>query len=220
MKKLGSSIVAGLVAGAAVIALAITACAPADTDTPGSPGTDRPVVTAKTAVETSAPAPVIRLYQVPNPKGSEAVASSVLADKLNEFTWAHRAVFSGVWPTNEGTLVVGVARPDDPAVAQLDALRIRLDPAMKISRIIPAKYSYAQLESIRDAITASMTAGKFADTNGWGPNPTDDAVFVEIFRTDKDPTLEQNATVKELVKTYGDAVEFSESSSRITAGTG
>jgi len=215
MKAMHASIVAGLLAGAVGVALAVTACAPAGTGAPG-PST----VMAKPVVETSTPTPVIRLYTQPNFKGSEGVASSVLADKLNEFAWNHQAVLSGVWPTNEGTLVVGVARPEDPVVAQLDALRQKLDPGLKISRTIPAKYSYAQLDSIREGILASMTAGKYADINAWGPNPTDDAVCVEIFRTGTDPTLQQNATVKELVQTYGDAVEFSESSSRLTAATG
>ena len=215
MKTMRGSIVAGLVAGCAGLAFALVACAPDGTSAPGPSA-----VTAKSVVATSMPVPVIRLYTLPDFKGSEGVASSVLAEKLNEFTWDHQGAFSGVWPTNKGTLVVGVARPDDPAVAQLDALRNKLDPGLKISRTVPAKYSYTQLDAIREGILASTTAGKYADINGWGPNPTDEAVHVEIFRTDKDPTLQQNATVKELVKTYGDAVEFSESSGRNSAATG
>ena len=215
MKTMHSPIVAGLLACAAGLALAATACAPAGTGAPGPSA-----VAAESVVETSTPTPVIRLYTMPNFKGSEGVASSVLAEKLNEFAWDHQDVFSGVWPTTEGTLVVGVARPDDPVVAQLDALRQRLDPGLKISRTVPAKYSYARLDAIREGILASMTAGKYADINAWGPNPTDDAVNVEIFRTGTDPTLQQNATVEDLVKTYGDAVEFSESSGRPIAATG
>ncbi|NVM94019.1 hypothetical protein [Arthrobacter wenxiniae] len=52
------------------------------------------------------------------------------------------------------------------------------------------------------------------------PDPIGQALHVTIHRTATDPPVEENAAVIALAATYGDAVEFEESNSPITAEAG
>lgn len=199
------------------MALAVAGCAPAAPG-PRDPGPSAFVVPSASAGPSAAPA--IRIYQIPHVAGGgPSLALSELGNTLNEFAARHPTVFSGTWFAPEQELfVVGVALPKDPAAAELEALRGRLDPGLVSTRTVPARFSWAQLEAMKQQIVDDFLLHATAGVNGVGLDVVNNAVVVTILRSGKDPALTDNVAVLAIAAKYADAVEFEETSSPATAG--
>lgn len=138
-------------------------------------------------------------------------------DQLKAMADAHPTVFSGSWfnPANPRQLVIGVVLPHDPAAVKLEALRRELDPEQKATKTVPAKYSWAQLQQLQQmqqwVLVHYMEPSKYG-IQGLGPDQIGEALHVTIYRTDRDPALDQNPAVLAIAAKYGNAVEFEETS--------
>lgn len=191
------------------LAVALTGCATAAVPAePGAPAASAAVPTANQ----SPSQPVIRIYQVPHFAGAGVMSPTL--DSIHAIVEKNPTVFSGDWfsPSNPKAFVVGVALPNDPAVAELEAAGKKLDPAVQALQMVPAKYSLAQLLKMQQEVMGTYMTPPTGDVRGLGPDPINQALLVTILRTDKDPVLQNNPTVIALAAKYGDAIEFDESS--------
>lgn len=119
------------------------------------------------------------------------------------------------WTTDYSGFVVGVARPQDPAAAEYEALRHTLEPGLGFTQIHAAKHSLAELlagqQEIADQYLINGAIPGSGMVIGLGPDLHHDRTAVTIVRNPGGPPLEDFKTVQELAATYGDDVAFEES---------
>jgi len=161
----------------------------------------------------------VRIYVEPVLVGQESPELIEMDAKVNSYVSQYPSVFSGTYiSTDSSGLTVGVVDQNDPAADALKALVGKLDPTSSFITIIPARYTWNDLDKIRSSIVDEyMTGG--SGVSGVGVDASQDAVLVEVPRDASGLDLTNNPIAIKLTQQYGSAVMFQESAGETSATT-
>ncbi|MHA7276499.1 hypothetical protein ACX80O_08230 [Arthrobacter sp. Hz1] len=158
----------------------------------------------------TAASPVI-IYLEPQFRGSESAELSEINHQVQTYLLDYPTVFSGAYYSEDrSVLTIGVALPEDPAVAGLETLLQKTDPAGTLTESVPVDYSWAELDIAKMEIVQRYMMTGPEDIVSVG---LDTSVLVTVFRQAADVPPTENQTAIEIAQQYGPMVKFRESSS-------
>ena len=168
---------------------------------------------------TSAKASDIRLYTEPSYKGQASSELNVIGDKIRDYIAVYPEVFSGGYFSSDSSqLMIGVSQPDHPAASGFEELANKLDPGRQRVLTKPAKWSWSELDELKNILVQEYLAQNKGDIQSIGLNTALDTVVVTV-RSEGFP-LESNPAVLKIAQQYGEMVMFRESTGEVTFSPG
>lgn len=198
---------------AALVGLSLTGCSePYLTNTSGHEQ-EQPIQT-KSAKELG-----IRLYIEPSYKGQASSQLNVISDKIRDYIAKYPEVFSGgSFSSDSSQVMIGVSQPDHPAASGFEELANKLDPGRQRVLTKPAKWSWSELDELKNILVQEYLAQNKGDIQSIGLNTALDTVVVTV-RSEGFP-LESNPAVLKIAQQYGEMVMFRKSTGEITLYSG
>lgn len=114
--------------------------------------------------------------------------------------------------------MVGVSQPEHPAASGFEELANKLDPGRQRVLTKPAKWSWSELDELKNILVQEYLAQNKGDIQSIGLNTALDTVVVTV-RSEGFP-LEGSPAVLKIAEQYGEMVMFRESTGEMTLYSG
>ncbi|MFF2318652.1 hypothetical protein ACFVTE_20580 [Arthrobacter sp. NPDC058097] len=160
-------------------------------------------------LETNKP---VRIYTEPVYTGQASGQLNAIGNKINDYVAAHPDTFSGAYFSSDSTKIfVGVAEPGDEAASVFERLADRLDPGRQRVITADAQWSWSELDAVKNVLVEKYLKESKGGVDSVGIDTSRDTVVISVLIERGDPRLEDNPTVAEIAKRYGDVVMFRQS---------
>jgi hypothetical protein len=160
-------------------------------------------------LETNKP---VRIYTEPVYTGQASGELNAIGDKINDYVAAHPDTFSGAYFSSDSTKIfVGVAEPGNEAATVFERLADRLDPGRQRVITADAQWSWSELDAVKNVLVEKYLKESKGGVDSVGLDTSKDTVVISVLIERGDPGLEDNPTVVEIAKRYGDVVMFRQS---------